>query len=106
MKALAISGSPRTDGNTMLIARHTLNSLSEEGVETQLISLSGLSILGCTACMACLKDERCIIEDDLMPLYHKIREADCVILATPVYFRFRHGAHEGIHGEDGLHHEK
>jgi multimeric flavodoxin WrbA len=86
MKALAISGSPRTDGNTMLIARHTLNSLAEEGVETELISLAGLSILPCNACMACFKEERCIIEDDLMPLYRKIREADGVILATPVYF--------------------
>ena len=86
MKALGISGSPRKDGNTVLITNHTLKALAEEGVETELISLSGLSILGCNACMACLKEERCIIEDDLMPIYHKIREADAVILASPVYF--------------------
>jgi len=86
MKALAICGSPRMNGNTMLIARHTLNSLDEEGIETELISLSGLSIQGCNACLACLKEEQCTIEDDLMPLYRKIREADGVILATPVYF--------------------
>ena len=86
MKALGISGSPRKDGNSVLITNHALKAMAEEGVETELISLSGLTILPCTACMACLKEERCIIEDDLMPVYEKIKAADGVIIATPVYF--------------------
>ena len=86
MKALGISGSPRKDGNSVLITNHALKAMAEEGVETELISLSGLTILPCTACMACLKEERCIIEDDLMPIYEKMKAADGIILTTPVYF--------------------
>ena len=86
MKALGISGSPRVDGNSMLITGHALAAMAEEGIETELISLAGLSILGCNACMACLKEERCIIEDDLMPIYEKMKAADGIIIATPVYF--------------------
>ena len=86
MKALGISGSPRVDGNCMLITGHALSAMAEEGIETELVSLSGLSILGCTACMACLKEERCTLDDDLMPVYEKMKEADGIIISTPVYF--------------------
>ena len=36
--------------------------------------------------MACRKEERCPIDDDLFPLYTKIKEAEAIILASPVYF--------------------
>ncbi|MFC2009042.1 flavodoxin family protein [Chloroflexota bacterium] len=86
MKALGISGSPRPDGNCMLITGHALKAMAEEGFEAELLSLAGLKILGCDACMACMKEERCIIEDDLMPIYEKMKEADAIIISTPVYF--------------------
>jgi multimeric flavodoxin WrbA len=86
MKALGISGSPRKDGNSMLVTAHTLKAMADEGIETELLSLAGLTIRPCIACMSCLKGERCVLEDDLMPIYWKMKEADCIILATPVYF--------------------
>ncbi|MBN1856583.1 MAG: flavodoxin family protein [Dehalococcoidia bacterium] len=86
MKALGIVGSPRVDGNSVLITNHALRAVAEEGVETELVSLSGLTLLPCTACMACVEEERCVLEDDLMPLYDKMKAADGIILATPVYF--------------------
>jgi multimeric flavodoxin WrbA len=86
MKALGISGSPRIDGNTMLITRHALNAMAEEGIQTELLSLSGLSILGCNSCLACKDEERCVLEDDLMPVYEKMKAADGIIISTPVYF--------------------
>jgi len=86
MKALGISGSPRADGNCMLITKHALSAMAEEGIETELLSLSGLTIQGCNACMACMKEERCIIEDDLMPIYEQMKQADGIIISTPVYF--------------------
>jgi len=36
--------------------------------------------------MVCQKEERCSIEDDLFPIYLKMKEADGIILASPVYF--------------------
>jgi multimeric flavodoxin WrbA len=88
LKAVAIVGSPRKNGNTERLARHTLKAIAEEGLETELISLAGMDIRPCTACMVCREsgEEKCPIDDDLMPLYWKIREADAVILAAPVYY--------------------
>ena len=86
MKALGISGSPREGGNSEFITNHALKAIAEEGIETELVSLAGLTIMPCTACMACQKQERCIIEDDLMPIYEKMKAADGLILTTPVYY--------------------
>ena len=86
MKALGISGSPRKDGNSMLITNHVLKAVSDEGIDTELISLAGLNIRPCVACMSCLKAERCVLDDDLMPIYEKMKAADGIILTTPVYF--------------------
>jgi multimeric flavodoxin WrbA len=86
MKAIAIVGSPRKGGNTEILAQHTLKAIQEEGVDTELVSLAGLDIRPCTACMACRTEERCSINDDLFPIYQKLKEADAIILASPVYF--------------------
>ena len=86
MKALGIAGSPREGGNSVIITNHALKAMAEEGVETELLSLAGLTIFPCTACGACEKEERCPIEDDLMPIYEKMKAADAIILTTPVYF--------------------
>jgi multimeric flavodoxin WrbA len=36
--------------------------------------------------MICSTDEKCSIEDDLMPIYQKMKAADGIILASPVYY--------------------
>src|SRR4030043_2095540 len=86
MKVIGVVGSPRKNGNTELLTRHTLKAIAEEGVDTELIRLAGLDIRPCTACMACKKEENCSIEDDLFPIYLKMKEADGIILASPVYY--------------------
>ncbi len=37
MKVIGIVGSPRRNGNTELLTTHTLQAISEEGVDTELI---------------------------------------------------------------------
>jgi multimeric flavodoxin WrbA len=86
MKVIAISGSPRSGGNTVTLLQVALDVLAERGIETELISLAGKSILSCTACMACRGEERCILKDDFDPVYRKMREADGFIVGSPVYF--------------------
>jgi multimeric flavodoxin WrbA len=86
MKAIGIVGSPRRGGNTELLTQHCLKSIAEEGIETELISLAGRDIQPCNACMACKTDEMCSINDDLMPIYEKMKAADAIILASPVYY--------------------
>ena len=87
MKAIGIVGSPRKNGNTEILTRHTLKAIAEEDLDTELIRLAGRDIRPCDACMACRKGkEWCPIDDDLLPIYTKMKEADAVILASPVYF--------------------
>ena len=86
MKAVGIVGSPRKNGNTEILTGHTLKAIAEEGLDTELIRLAGLDIRPCNACMVCRDEERCPIDDDLFPLYNKMKEAEAIILASPVYF--------------------
>jgi len=86
MKAVGIVGSPRKGGNTEILTKHTLQAIKEEGLETELIRFAGLDIRPCNACMVCREEERCPIDDDLFPLYKKLKEVEAIILATPVYF--------------------
>ena len=44
MKAVAINGSPRKDGNTFTMLNKVLNRLEEHGVETKLIQVGGKNI--------------------------------------------------------------
>jgi multimeric flavodoxin WrbA len=86
MKAIAITASPRKNGNTDVLTRHVLKALEEEGFDTQLVRLCDLKIEPCNACMVCEKEERCPIKDDMWPIYTRMKEADAIILASPVYF--------------------
>ncbi len=89
MKVLAINGSARKDGNTAILIRTVLAQLEKEGIETELIQLSGNIIRGCTACDACIRngDGRCAVEGDMInELIVKMAEADGIILGSPVYF--------------------
>lgn len=86
MKVVGIVGSPRKNGNTEILTAHTLRAIAEEGLDTELIRLAGLDIKPCNACDVCYEEERCPIEDDLWPIYLKMKEAEGIILASPVYF--------------------
>ncbi len=86
MKAIGIVGSPRKAGNTEILTEYTLKAIAEEGLETELVRLAGLDIQPCNACRICREEERCPIDDDLFPIYLKMKEADAIILASPVYY--------------------
>ncbi len=86
VKVVGIVGSPRINGNTEIITAHTLSAVAEEGVDTELIRLGGRDIRPCSGCLTCKEGELCTIKDDLFPLYVKMKEADGIILASPVYY--------------------
>ena len=50
MKVVAFNGSPRKDGNTSILIHHVFAALNAEGIETELVSVGGNLIHGCTAC--------------------------------------------------------
>ncbi|MAF86206.1 MAG: FMN reductase [Pseudomonas sp.] len=86
MQVVGIAGSPRKKGNTEILTTHTLKAIAEEGLATELIPLTGRDIRPCNACMFCRQEERCPIKDDMFPIYLKMKAADGIILASPVYY--------------------
>lgn len=86
MKVVAFVGSPRVGGNTELVTGEALKIIEEAGVETELVRLADKDIQPCTDCELCESGETCPIDDDLLPLYFKAKEAEGIILASPVYF--------------------
>ncbi len=89
MKAIAINGSARKDGNTAILLRVVLNELEQEGIETEILQLSGLTLRGCTACYGCFtnKNGRCAVDTDRMnAIIEKMVSADGILLGSPTYF--------------------
>jgi multimeric flavodoxin WrbA len=88
--ALAISGSPRRNGNTETLLRRCLDRLAGHGIRGELISLAGLNLRGCTACGACGEshDSSCpgITGDDFGPVFEAMLRADILIVGSPVHF--------------------
>jgi multimeric flavodoxin WrbA len=89
MKVVAFNGSARKDGNTTALIEHVFGELEKQGIETELITLAGEKLRGCTACYGCFsnKDGRCTVIDDPVNEYiQTMVEADGIILASPTYF--------------------
>ena len=89
MKVVAVNGSARKDGNTALLLRAVLAELEREGIDTELLQLSGKNIAPCKACFKCMdnKDQRCGVKsDDANAVIEKLAAADGMLLGSPVYF--------------------
>jgi len=87
-KVVAFNGSARKGGNTAILLRYVLKELEQEGIETELIELSGAKIHGCLACRECSKnkDRRCAQKGDMgNALIEKMEEADGILLGSPTY---------------------
>lgn len=85
MKILGISGSPRKE-NKSGVYKLVSTVLENSGVDYEIVSLRGKSISGCIACLGCVKDNICKVEDDLSELREKIVEADAFVIGAPNYY--------------------
>ena len=89
MKVVAFNGSARKDGNTAALVRMMFEEIEKEGIGTELVQLAGQTVKGCRACYRCgeNKDGRCVFDDDIVnDCIAKMRDADGIVLASPVYF--------------------
>jgi multimeric flavodoxin WrbA len=89
MYAVAISGSPRKNGNTEALLARCLDGLAGRGIEGELISLRDKTIKGCRACAQCSRnrDKQCNTkDDDFHPVFAAMQKADIIVVGSPVYF--------------------
>jgi len=68
LKVVAFNGSPRTDGNTVLLIQRVFQELDRAGIGTELVNLAGSPLRGCTACFRChaSRNKRCAVDNDLL----------------------------------------
>jgi len=77
------SGVVGREGN---VDRMVKEIMAESGYESEFVKLTDLNYSGCKGCVElCAKPQVCMLEDDLFPYYQKIREADAVVIGSPVY---------------------
>ena len=86
MRVLGINGSPRIGGNTDILLDKVLEGAMTKGAETEKIILNKLKFSGCQECENIKDDGSCMLHDDMQELYKKTRDADVLILASPIFF--------------------
>ncbi len=86
MKILGVMGSPRIGGNTDALMDRALEGAKAAGAEVEKVILDRLDIAPCRDCEGCAEDAECAQADDMIALYEKIRQADGLILGTPIYW--------------------
>lgn len=86
MKVLILNGSPRANGNTSLAVSEMKKVFDKEGIETEIVQVGNKDIRGCVACGACGKLGKCVFDDIVNEVAEKFKEADGLVLASPVYY--------------------
>jgi putative NADPH-quinone reductase len=81
---LGILGSPLTEGNTAKLLERSLRGAADAGCTVETIVVNNLDYQPCMEMMFCKEHDTCIMDDDMQGVYGKIRDADSIIIATPV----------------------
>ena len=91
MKVLLINGSPRVGGNTGIALDEMVKVFTAEGIETDVMQIGNKAIRGCMACGACAKAGKCVLDDEVNIAAEKLKEADGLVVASPVYYASANG---------------
>lgn len=86
-KIVVLVGSMRKGGNTELLAQAFMEGASKNN-DAELVSVADYKVNPCVGCNSCFirKDNTCFQNDDMGVIYEKLRTADIVVIASPVYF--------------------
>ena len=87
-KIVILNGSPRKNGNTTALTAQFIRGAEEAGNTVTEFLLDGMNINGCKGCWQGGKnpDSPCAQKDDMEKIYPVYREADIVVLASPLYY--------------------
>ena len=85
-KVLIVSSSLRANSNSELLARECARGAADAGCEVEFVSLKDKDIRFCKGCLACQKTFKCVIADDAAAIVQKVKDADALVFATPIYY--------------------
>lgn len=83
---LIIQGGGRSNGNTSQLVDSFMNGAKESGNSVELISLIKNEVKGCLGCNTCRYGKPCVQKDSFNALIPSIKNADCIVFASPLYF--------------------
>jgi multimeric flavodoxin WrbA len=83
---VAVAGSPRRGGNTDLLLEAAVRGAQEEGALVEWVRPNLMQFVACQHCGGCATTGRCVIPDEMQPVYDLIERMDGMILASPIYF--------------------
>ena len=85
-KVLIISTSLRGGSNSEILVRDCEIGALEAGKEVDYISLKGKDIKYCIGCLSCQNTKKCVLNDDVAPIMEKVKNAETIVFATPIYY--------------------
>ena len=87
-RIVIVKGSPRKNGNSAMLADQVAAGARAAGAQVESFTLHEMEIHPCDACDACQGEpyRGCVVDDDMQLLYPKVREADALVIATPIYW--------------------
>lgn len=99
--AMFFNASPRKGWNTHKMLEAAKSGAEESGAETELVNLYDIRFPGCRSCFACkLKNAKtngvCALHDDIRPILERARQADVLVLGSPVYFSYPTGVYRAF----------
>ncbi|MFX0124084.1 MAG: flavodoxin family protein [Candidatus Hodarchaeota archaeon] len=85
---IIVKGSPRKKGNSSILAESLAKGAKDSNAEVEEFFLQNMDIKPCNACDVCIKkpEKGCVIDDDMQLIYPKLRSADSIVIATPIYW--------------------
>ena len=87
-KIVILNGSPRKNGNTSALVRSFTEGAESAGNTVTEFFLSGMDIHGCKGCFGGHSSKACpcVQKDDMDQIYPAVKEAEVVVLASPLYY--------------------
>ncbi len=87
-KILILNGSPRAKGNTAALADAFTRGAESAGHTVTRFDVHTMNVHGCKSCFGGGKnpDSPCVQKDDMDKIYPVLKEADVLVLASPLYF--------------------
>ena len=87
MNVLVIHGSMRKNGNTKILSEEFVRGAKEAGRKAEIVELRDKKFGDCLGCRACFNNGgKCVQQDDMAEILDKLRGADVIVLASPMYY--------------------
>lgn len=83
---LAICTGPHKGGNSETLTDAFLDGAREAGHRVEKICLYDKTVSFCKGCLVCQETLRCVIHDDADWIAQRMKDADVLVFATPIYY--------------------